>query len=349
MKEISATLHQETCAGSSSATSSQESACGATRSASQAGRTISPSGPAPALASHSARQAAEMGLLMSGTYGQRGSTSSKPIGLSSSLGNRLQVVTASLGSTLYKMTWKTRTTPAGRSIFALRASVPRTSAKGSGSSPAKAGWPTPVATEIGNTLENYLAMKANMRSGPRQAITHPSLAAQLAHWPTPRAEDSESSGARWGRGTFDTLTAVTHNLAHWPTPMARDWKGDGASPRTKGRQLPFAGNLAHWPTPQANNATRGGSEQRATNPERSADLHDYVLLAAYRLPKKEAFPARLTATGEMLTGSAAGMESGGQLSPAHSRWLMGLPPAWDACGVTAMQSFPKRQRKSSKP
>ncbi len=42
------------------------------------------------------------------------------------------------------------------------------------------GWATPVATEIGNTLENYVAMKRNMRSGPRTAITHPSMQAQLA-------------------------------------------------------------------------------------------------------------------------------------------------------------------------
>jgi hypothetical protein len=50
----------------------------------------------------------------------------------------------------------------------------------------------------------------------------------------------------------------------------------------------------------------------------------------------------------MLTGSSAGMESGGQLSPSHSRWLMGLPPVWDDCAVTAMQLLLKRPKRSSK-
>ena len=60
-------------------------------------------------------------------------------------------------------------------------------------------------------------------------------------------------------------------------------------------------------------------------------------------------PFRLTARGEMLTGSSAGMESGGQLSPAHSRWLQGYPIEWDDCAATVTLLSRRSRRSSSKP
>jgi len=99
-------------------------------------------------------------------------------------------------------------------------------------------------------------------------------------------------------------------------------------------------HYAGWPTPQASDGSGGGQAKRAINPERSNDLNDFAMLTG---------PARLTASGEMLTGSDAGMESGGQLNPAHSRWLMGLPPAWDDCAATVTPSSRRKPKPSSKP
>lgn len=77
-------------------------------------------------------------------------------------------------------------------------------------------------------------------------------------------------------------------LSPWEkTPQASD--GDGGvmevRPGADGKyKLRDYAALASWPTPQANNAERGGSEQRATNPERSNDLHDFALLASWPTP-----------------------------------------------------------------
>jgi len=251
-----------------SATFSPASAPGPLRSGVPVGATIDLFGPVPVPANLSARQAKELGLLTSGTYGRHSTTSSASAALQSSLESRLRAKTQILGSTLFKMTWKVWDTGSGRSRSRLRASVRHTDGTGF------TGWATPLAADGAKADCTLPAILRRVASGKNLSLA---MQERFAHWPTTRAADGEKN--------VRTLAGALKEIK------------------------------------------RKGSPQ---------DLSQAAALSM--------------ATGVRLTGFSAAIltePDGGQLSPAHSRWLMALPPEWDACAPTATRSMPKRRGSSS--
>ncbi|EDR2616790.1 methyltransferase, partial [Salmonella enterica subsp. enterica] len=114
--------------------------------------------------------------------------------------------------------------------------------------------------------------------------------------------------------------------------------GTGITPGMPGSSLTQLVKLAGWPTPVATDGKGGYQGGRIRHGKLSTDRLDVAAQITV--------PVRLTATGEMLTGCSAGMESGGQLNPDLSRWLMGLPDEWASCAPTATPSL-RRSRKRS--
>jgi len=252
---------------SSSAISSPASEAGRTLFDSPDGLTTEKSGPGVVPVSRSRQRAPKLGETIRATFGRRGFASSASADLTSSLVSRLKQRLPTAGSTLFQTIWKEKATPSGRSVCLLRASGHRTSGNGSGS------WPSPMAgtpsqkgyNEAGST---DFERKVDTLMGTREHPNGP----KLASWPTPRNEDSESTGAH--RGTPDTLTSASR-LTSWASPSARDWKDTpgmsetGVNPdgseRTRLDQLPRQAALASWATLNCmDHLTSGNLEQRKT-------------------------------------------------------------------------------------
>jgi len=130
-------------------------------------------------------------------------------------------------------------------------------------------------------------------------------------------------------------------LKGWPTPNASNGSGEGQAARAadpaRSNELNDFALLAGWPTPVArpdNKTPEAHLRMKRRIGERDGTFSDRRAVTDIQVMAKCASGARVTSEGSVVENREA--PHGGQLDPAHARWLMGFPSAWDACALEAL-------------
>lgn len=344
MSEASQKSNQMTSVATPNVISSLESADGASPCSLPDGPQTDLFGQALAPASHSAPQAKVSRKKTSAISGPCSSSLSASAALSMSLGSRLQARLGTGGSMEYRQTWKQKATPAGRPYWVHIPSTRPINDKDC------TGWPTPDTGSAGGRVSSNPGAKTRP-SGAKQQLTL-NDAARLTGWPTPDTCAGGTGPSQKNRHAMRLQDAVLG----WTTPNARDYK-DSSSPEALMRAMDSEKGSANlprqvatitgWTTPDARAMNDGENLEtwdvrQAKNKEKHGNGNGAGMPIAIQC-KTVLGPISSSSTAETVKPAAS------QLNPHFSRWLMGFPPEWCDCAVTAMQSLPKRRRSSSKP